>query len=84
MASSNVHHGVVHGKMIELTDSLGLPDGQEVRVIVEPREEEAETTTSEERLRRAFGAWSEDGKNLDDFLRWSREQRRAYRPEISP
>jgi hypothetical protein len=31
---SVVIHGVVHGKTIELTESPGVPDGQEVEVIV--------------------------------------------------
>ena len=84
MESSNIHHGVVHGRTIELSDNPGLPDGQEVRVIVEPQTTATDSGTPEERLRRAFGAWSDDAENLDEFLRWNREQRSAGRPEISP
>ncbi len=31
---SVVIHGVVHGKTIELKESLGVPDGQEVELVV--------------------------------------------------
>ena len=31
---SSVIHGVVHGKTIELKESPGVPDGQEVEVVV--------------------------------------------------
>jgi len=37
---STVIHGVVHGRFIELAESPGVPDGQEVEVVVkaiEPR-----------------------------------------------
>jgi hypothetical protein len=37
---STVIHGVVHGRFIELKESPGVPDGQEVEVVVkaiEPR-----------------------------------------------
>ncbi len=37
MASgAQFHHGVIHGKLIELDRVTGLPDGQEVRIIVQP------------------------------------------------
>ena len=84
MSTSNVHHGVVHGKTIELDDSPGLPDGQEVLVTVETRQQESGDSASEEGLRRAFGAWADDADGLDEFLRWNRGQRSAGRREISP
>jgi hypothetical protein len=31
---NKVMHGVVHGKTIELNDTLGIADGQEVEVVV--------------------------------------------------
>jgi hypothetical protein len=34
-------HGRAHGKTIELDEDLGVPDGQEVRVTVEPLPPEA-------------------------------------------
>jgi hypothetical protein len=35
---ATVRHGVVHGKTIELDEETGLPDGQEVNVVVQPLE----------------------------------------------
>jgi hypothetical protein len=35
-----------------------------------------------EGLRRAFGAWAEDGKSLDQFLEWNRQQRKMDRHGI--
>ncbi len=36
VTNSNVRRGIVHGKTIELDEDTGLPDGQEVNVIVQP------------------------------------------------
>jgi len=33
-------------------------------------------------LRRSFGAWAEDAEELDEYLRWTRQQRKTRRPEI--
>jgi uncharacterized protein (DUF433 family) len=33
-------------------------------------------------LRRSFGAWAEDGEELDKFLEWNRQQRKIPRREI--
>jgi hypothetical protein len=77
--------GVVHGRMIELDNELGLPDGQPVTVVVQPTENPREgAAPSSEGLRRAFGAWAEDAKELDDYLEWNRRQRKFGRPEIEP
>jgi hypothetical protein len=76
-------HGRAHGKTIELDEDLGVPDGQEVRVIVEPiPAPEAGQLPPGEGLRRAFGAWAEDAHELDQFLEWNREQRKAGREEM--
>ena len=79
--------GVVHGRMIELDNEPGLPDGQSVTVVVQPTEspvEGAGSLPSSAGLRRAFGAWAEDAKELDDYLEWNRRQRRIARPEMEP
>ena len=71
--------GIVHGRMIELENEPGLPDGQSVTVVVQPTNavtEGAPELSSRARLRRAFGAWAEDAEELDDFLAWNRRQRR--------
>jgi len=55
---------VLRGKTIELDEEPGLPDGQEVRVVVQPVEA-SESRRPGEGLRRAFGAWAEDAEELD-------------------
>jgi len=69
--------GVVHGKTIELERDAGLPEGQEVRVMLRPM------LIPGEGLRRSFGAWAEDAEELDEFLRQVyRERDSADRPEL--
>jgi hypothetical protein len=68
--------GVVHGKTIELSEEPGLPEGQAVAVTLEPL---AVKEAPGEGLRRAFGAWAEDGEELDRFLEWNRQQRKLGR-----
>lgn len=53
--------GVVRGRTIELEQDAGLPDGQEVSVVLEPK------LPPGEGLRRTFGAWR-DEPGLDEFL----------------
>jgi len=75
MPNETSYLGVVHGTTIELGAKTGLPDGFPVRVTVEPVNKTADRLPPGEGLRRAFGAWSEDAKELDLFLaeiRWSR------------
>jgi hypothetical protein len=79
--------GIMHGRTIELESELGLPDGQPVTVVVQPENAsvgENSTTLSGASLRRAFGAWREDAKDVDEFLEWNRSQRRTDRSEIAP
>jgi hypothetical protein len=48
MASdAQFHHGVIHGKRIELDRTTGLPDGQEVRIIVQPVDRANQVPSSE-------------------------------------
>lgn len=80
--------GVVHGNMIELDSALGLPDGQRVSVVIRPMPREdasnGDEAAREESLRDAFGAWADDAEGLDEYLEWSRQQRKIGRPEIEP
>jgi hypothetical protein len=77
-----VFEGVVHGKMIELAQEPGLPDGQAVSVTVKPVESLVEQLPPGEGLRRAFGAWADDAEELDKFLTETRRSRRLNRREI--
>ena len=76
--------GRVRGKMIELDEETGLPDGQAVAVSVQPLTESGRRWPPGEGLRRAFGAWADDGEELDKYLAWNRQQRKIDRPEIEP
>jgi hypothetical protein len=79
--------GVVHGRMIELENEPGLPDGLSVTVMVQPAKAVVERDSGSQPgagLRHAFGAWAEDAKELDDYLEWNRRQRRMVRTEIEP
>lgn len=76
--------GVVHGKIIELAEEPGLPDGQEVSVTVAPVSGSTSPTSSLalESLRRAAGAWADDPEELARYLEWNRQQRKGSRPEV--
>ena len=73
--------GVVHGRSIEFESELGLPDGQEVAVVVQPLT--AEQSLSGEGIRRSAGAWADDDpEGLDTYLEKNRQARQLDRPEI--
>jgi hypothetical protein len=80
---TTVFKGVVRGKTIELDQSPGLPDGQEVTVNIQPVSQE-EPLAPGAGLRRAFGAWADDAEEVDRYLEWNRQQRKIGRPEIEP
>jgi hypothetical protein len=77
--------GVVHGRTIELETEPGLADGQWVTIVVctETAGTQPEQQLASESLRRAFGAWAEDEKELDEYLEWNRRQRKAGRQELA-
>jgi hypothetical protein len=77
--------GIVHGKVIELEEEPGLPDGQQVSVTLEAVSSATSPTSPEalESLRQAAGGWSDDPEGLEEFLKWNRQQRKGIRPEIS-
>jgi hypothetical protein len=79
--------GVVHGRMIELENEPGLPDGQHVTIVVKSVDNAVANTGGlppDAGLRRAFGAWAEDADDLDDYLEWNRRQRKIGRGETEP
>ena len=78
---SNILHGIVHGSTIELTETIPLPDGQEVAVTVTPI---AQKLPPGEGIRRSAGAWAEDAADLDRYLEWTRQQRKQSRRSIDP
>ena len=75
--------GVVRGRTIELEHAPGLPDGQEVTVTVEPSSGSGPLPAGEG-IRNSAGAWSDDVAGLDQYLAWSREQRKLGRRNSEP
>ncbi len=73
--------GIVHGKMIELDQDAGLPENQPVSVVVQPL---ADVASPGDGLKRSFGGWAEDADDLDEYLKWSRQQRKASRSGTEP
>jgi len=52
--------------------------------LVQPVEAGEQRLPPGEGLRRAFGGWAKDAKELDAYLEWNRQQRKMSRPEIAP
>jgi hypothetical protein len=78
------YRGIVHGRMIELDCEPGLPDGEAVTIVVQTNNSSAKEATSHKsvpRERRAFGAWADDARELDEYLAWNRKQRGIGRAE---
>ena len=62
MAAPTVLKGVIHGKVIELAEGPGLPDGQQVIVSLQP------ILPPGEGVRQSAGAWADGGDELDSWL----------------
>ena len=60
----SVLHGIIHGRTIEMTETIPLPDGQEVAVTVTPI---ARKLPPGEGIRRSAGAWAEDAAAKKDL-----------------
>jgi hypothetical protein len=79
--SKTVLKGVVHGKTIELEDESGLPDGQQVSVIVQPTTPVV-TLAPGEGIRQSAGAWADAGEELDAWLEELQRSRQQDRSEL--
>ena len=79
MTTQETYRGVVHGSMVELSQSPNIPNGIEVDVIIKSTELTAEQR--QERLKALFGSCKEDADDLDDFLQWNTRQQKRNRPE---
>jgi hypothetical protein len=80
--NKSVMKGVIHGRTIELETEPGLPEGQAVSVIVE-----AVSAKNSQEVFEAFklaaGGWEgDDPEGLEEYLEWSRQQRKLNRREI--
>jgi len=74
-SGTNVFKGIVHGKVIELEQEAGLPDGQPVSVTLWP------SLARGDGLRRAFGSWAAEARELDQFLDQLRLDRKHHRSD---
>ena len=74
--------GIVRGKLIELEQEAGLPDGQAVTVTVQPIQDKR--LPPGEGIRRSAGAWADDPEGLDAYLKQLRHDREQDRPPIEP
>jgi len=54
--------GTVRGRVIELDRDLGLPDGQQVTIAIQP------ISSPEDAIRQSAGAWADAGPELDAWL----------------
>jgi len=79
MTLAVVVKGILRGKTIELERAPGLPDGQVVTVTVESADEGGVNLPPGEGLQRSAGAWSDDAEALDQYLEWTRQQRKQGR-----
>lgn len=70
MNESSVHRGIVHGKTIELDQEPGLPDGQQVTVLVHP------VLPPGEGIKQSAGGWADAGEELDIWLDEMQRSRR--------
>jgi hypothetical protein len=68
--------GTVHGKVIELDQEPGLPDGQQVTVALQP------VLPPGEGIRQSAGAWADAGEELDAWLDEMQRSRQRDRPEL--
>jgi hypothetical protein len=75
--------GVIHGKVIELEEPLGLPDGQAITITISSKELLSPTTIDE---LPGFGALAEAPEEVDEFDAWYRNLRRLDRrsEELEP
>ena len=75
-------HGVIYGKVIQLTEEVGLGDGQEVQVFLEPIRPKGQWG---EGLRRCAGALADEWTEADDRIleELHQERKRDSRSEPS-
>jgi MoxR-like ATPase len=80
-ATPGVLTGIIHGKTIELDETTGLPDGQLVRVTIQPYAPPSDEEKLE-LLRRAAGGWADDDpEGLAQYLESLRPGRKRSQPE---
>lgn len=85
MIAKSTLHGVVHGRIIELQEELGLPEGTEITVDIAVTEVAENVHTLPPELEAICGALADLGDEVDEFNRWYRDARQAdVAREINP
>ena len=78
-ATSHTLQGVIKGRTIELAEDSGLPDGQQVSVVLL-----TQAAVGMDGIIESAGACADEADDLDQFLEWSRRQRKSGRAPIEP
>ena len=80
---NKVLHGVVHGKIIELSEPAGVADGQEVEVVVRFS---MPSRPWGEGIRNSAGGWADQWTEEDDRIleQIQQDRKRETRPEVPP
>lgn len=72
---TKILHGIVRGSHIELSQELGVPDGEEVEVVVRPVKR---TGQWGEGVRRSAGGWV-DYPEIDEIMQRVQQDRKTER-----
>ena len=72
-------HGKAHGRIIELTQDPGIPDGQEVEVTLRVIQSTSDPELLGEGLRRSAGPLPDDSPEDDRILAQVQQSRQAAR-----
>ena len=79
---TQVMHGIVHGKIIELTQEIGVPDGQKVEVVIRPLSALPTSEPWGEGLRRSAGSLAGISGLDEDMEQILRERKTARFREL--
>ncbi len=82
MSTSGIYRGIVHGSIIELQSSPGVPDGMEVEVFIKQRDLDAGERSK--KLLALFGSCKGDAEDLDAYMAWNDRQQKRNRTEQTP
>jgi predicted RNA-binding protein with RPS1 domain len=80
MVIEETYRGIVHGSIIQLNQSIDIPDGMEVDVVIKRPVLDASERTK--KLLSLFGACKDDVAELDQYMAWNDQQRKQDRPGI--
>ena len=72
---TKILHGIVRGNAIELTEKIGVADGEEVEVVVRPVKPNAKWGDG---IRKSAGGWS-DYPEMDEIMKQIQQERKSER-----